>query len=37
VLIANHDAGSLAVVDLEQAEVLRAVPAGVGVETLSFY
>jgi DNA-binding beta-propeller fold protein YncE len=36
-LIANHDAGSLAVVDLEQAEVLRTVPAGVGVETLSFY
>ena len=30
-LIANHDAGSLAVVDLEQAEVLRTVPAGVGV------
>jgi hypothetical protein len=36
-LIANHDAGSLAVVDLEKAEVLRTVPAGVGVETLSFY
>ena len=36
-LTANHDAGSLAVVDLEQAEVLRTVPAGVGVETLSFY
>ena len=36
-LIANHDAGSLAVVDLEQAEVLRTVPAGIGVETLSFY
>jgi DNA-binding beta-propeller fold protein YncE len=36
-LIANHDAGSLAVVDLEQAEVLRTVPAGVGIETLSFY
>jgi DNA-binding beta-propeller fold protein YncE len=35
-LTANHDAGSLAVVDLEQAEVLRTVPAGVGVETLSF-
>jgi hypothetical protein len=28
---------ALAVVDLEQAEVLRTVPAGVGVETLSFY
>jgi DNA-binding beta-propeller fold protein YncE len=36
-LIANHDAGSLAVVDLEQGEVLRTVPAGVGIETLSFY
>ena len=36
-LSANHDAGSLAVVDLEKAEVLRTVPAGVGVETLSFY
>jgi DNA-binding beta-propeller fold protein YncE len=36
-LTANHDAGSLAVVDLEKAEVLRTVPAGVGVETLSFY
>jgi hypothetical protein len=31
------DAGSLAVVDLEKAGVLRTVPAGVGVETLSFY
>ena len=36
-LTANHNAGSLAVVDLEQGEVLRTVPAGVGVETLSFY
>jgi YVTN family beta-propeller protein len=36
-LIANHGAGSLAVVDLERAEVVRTVPAGVGVETLSFY
>jgi YVTN family beta-propeller protein len=36
-LTANHDAGSLAVVDLERAEVLRTVPAGVGIETLSFY
>jgi DNA-binding beta-propeller fold protein YncE len=33
-LTANHNAGSLAVVDLEQAEVLRTVPAGVGVEIL---
>jgi DNA-binding beta-propeller fold protein YncE len=37
VLTANHDAGSLAVVDLERAEVLRTMPAGVGVEVLSFY
>lgn len=36
-LIANQDAGSLAVVDLEQAEVHRTVPAGIGIETLSFY
>jgi DNA-binding beta-propeller fold protein YncE len=36
-LTANHDAGSLAVVDLERAEVRCTVPAGVGVETLSFY
>jgi DNA-binding beta-propeller fold protein YncE len=37
VLTANHNAGSLAVVDLELGEVLRTVPAGVGVEVLSFY
>ena len=37
VLTANHNAGSLAVVDLEQGEVLRTVPAGVGVETFSFF
>jgi hypothetical protein len=36
-LIANHDAGSLAVVNLDQAEVLRTLPAGTGIETLSFY
>ena len=36
-LIANHNAGSLSAVDLERAEVLRTVPAGVGVEVLSFY
>ena len=36
VLTANHDAGRPAVVDLEQAEVLRTVPAGVGIEVLSF-
>ena len=33
VLTANHDAGRPAVVDLE---VLRTVPAGVGIEVLSF-
>jgi DNA-binding beta-propeller fold protein YncE len=37
VVTANHNAGSLAVVDLEQGEVLRTVPAGVGIEILSFY
>jgi DNA-binding beta-propeller fold protein YncE len=36
-LTANHDAGSLAVIDLERGEVLRTVPAGVGIETLSFF
>ena len=36
-LIANHDAGSIAVVDLEKAEVLRTVEAGRGCEVLSFY
>jgi DNA-binding beta-propeller fold protein YncE len=36
-VIANHDAGSLAVVDLDEAEVVRTVPAGIGIETLSFY
>ena len=35
-LTANHDAGSLAVIDLERAEVIRTVPAGVGVETYPF-
>ena len=37
VLIANQNEGTLAVCDLERAEVLRTVRAGVGVETLSFY
>ena len=36
-LIANHDAGTIAVVDLEKAEVLRTVEAGRGCEVLSFY
>lgn len=37
VVIANHDAGSVSVVDLEQGDVLRTVPAGVGIETLSYF
>ena len=37
VVIANQDAGNVSVVDLEQGDVLRTVPAGVGIETLSFF
>jgi YVTN family beta-propeller protein len=37
VVIANHNAGSVSVVDLEQGNVLRTVPAGVGIETLSYF
>lgn len=37
VVIANHDAGSVSVVDLEKGDVLRTVPAGVGIETLSYF
>jgi DNA-binding beta-propeller fold protein YncE len=37
VLIANHNGGSLAVCNLERGEVLRTVPAGAGIETLSFF
>lgn len=37
VVIGNHNEGTLAVCDMERAEVLRTVPAGVGVETLSFF
>ena len=37
VLIGNHDEGTLAVVDLDMATVVRTVRAGKGVETLSFY
>ena len=37
VLIANQNDGSIAVCDLEQADVVCTVPAGVGVETLSFF
>jgi DNA-binding beta-propeller fold protein YncE len=37
VLIANQNEGSLAVCNLARAEVLRTVPAGLGIETLSFF
>lgn len=37
VLIANQNEGTLAVCDLDRAEVLRTVRAGVGVEALSFF
>ena len=36
VLIANQDAGSISVVDLETAEVLKTFKAGRGVESLRF-
>jgi DNA-binding beta-propeller fold protein YncE len=37
VLIANQNEGTLAICDLERAEVVRTVRAGVGVETLAFF
>jgi len=37
VLIANQNEESLCVVDPDAAEVLRTVPAGEGIETLSFF
>lgn len=37
VLIANHDAGTLSVVELETGQVVRTVAAGKGVETLGFF
>jgi DNA-binding beta-propeller fold protein YncE len=37
VLIGNQDAGTIAVVDLESAEVLRSLSAGEGVEALAFF
>jgi DNA-binding beta-propeller fold protein YncE len=37
VVIANHNAGSLSVCDLEEGEVRRTVQAGVGIETLSYF
>jgi hypothetical protein len=37
VLIGNQNESTIAVCDLEQAEVLRTFRAGVGVEALSFF
>ena len=37
VLIANQGDGTICVVELVSAEVLRSVPVGQGVETLSFF
>ncbi|WP_225031184.1 YncE family protein [Paraburkholderia sp. XV] len=37
VVIANQNGGSLSVCDLETAEVMRTVPAGIGIEALSFF
>ena len=37
VLIAGQGDGTISVVDLEEAEVLRIVHAGAGIECLSFY
>ena len=37
VLIANQNDGTVCVVDLREAEVLRTVHLGAGIETLSFY
>jgi hypothetical protein len=37
VLIGNQDDGTLSVVDLEGAKVVRSVRAGKGVEALSFF
>ena len=36
-LIANQNEGTLAVCDLDRAEMWRTVRAGVGVEALSFF
>jgi YVTN family beta-propeller protein len=37
VLFANQDEGTIAVVDMEEAEVLRTIKVGGGPETLSFF
>jgi len=37
VLIGNQNEGTISVCDLEQAEVIQTVRAGVGVEALSFF
>jgi YVTN family beta-propeller protein len=36
-VVANHDDGTVSVIDLERAAVTRTVAAGRGVETLTFY
>jgi hypothetical protein len=36
-LIANQDDGTMTVVNLRKAEVVKTVEAGTGVESLSFY
>jgi YVTN family beta-propeller protein len=37
VLVGNQDDGTISVVDLERAQVVRSVRAGIGVEALSFF
>jgi YVTN family beta-propeller protein len=36
-LVANHGDGTVSVVDLEKAEVVRSFKAGTGIETLAYY
>ena len=36
-IVGNHDDGTMSVIDLTRAVVTRTVPAGEGVETLTFY
>ena len=36
-IVGNHDDGTMSVIDLPRAVVTRTVPAGEGVETLTFY
>ena len=37
VVIANHDEGTLSIVDLDTASVINKIEAGEGVEILSYY